>query len=90
MYVDIFQAEEASTSEPSFTSGIENLSENELRQRRLDGSQFFETRDHHEAEIIVNPQVETMSSSNDLFWSILIATLLFAIILLVLRRLFLV
>ncbi|XP_015519067.1 ubiquitin-conjugating enzyme E2 J1 isoform X1 [Neodiprion pinetum] len=82
------KAEEASTNEPSFSSSIENVSESELRQRRMDTQP--ETHEQQEAEIIVNPQVETMSSSNDLFWSILIATLLFAIILLVLRRLFLV
>jgi len=47
-----------------------------------------ENADRQQPEIILN--VETMSSSNDLFWSILIASLVSAIILLILRRLFLV
>lgn len=38
----------------------------------------------------LNPQVETMFFSKDLFWSIIIAVLASAIVLLVLRRFFLV
>lgn len=61
--------------------------ESELRHRNVEAA---ELDNQEQPEIIVNPQIETMSSSNDLFWSILIASLLCAIILLVLRRLFLV
>lgn len=66
-----------------------STSENELRQRNVE-STSTENEERQQSEVIVNQQVETMSSSNDLFWSILIASLVSAIILLVLRRLFLV
>lgn len=46
--------------------------------------------EHEQPETIVNPQVEVMSSSNDFFWSAVIAGIVSVIILLVLRRLFLV
>lgn len=46
--------------------------------------------EHEQPETIVNPQVEVMSSSNDFFWSAVITGLVSVIILLVLRRLFLV
>lgn len=46
--------------------------------------------EQEQPETIVNPQVEVMSSSNDFFWSAVIAALVSVIILLVLRRLFLV
>ncbi|XP_012251637.1 ubiquitin-conjugating enzyme E2 J1-like [Athalia rosae] len=83
------KADEALTNEFTFTPDAEGVTLSEVR-RRLDTTQHTEGREQQESETIVNPQVETLSSSNDLFWSILIATLLFAIILLVLRRLFLV
>lgn len=73
--------------ESSFTSNSDASRENELRHRNniesLDAEQ-------EQPEIIVNPQVEVMSSSNDFLWTVLIAALVSAIILLVLRRLFLV
>lgn len=67
----------------------DSISENELRQRNVDTT-ATENQDRQQSDVTVNQQVETMSSSNDLFWSILIASLVSAIILLVLRRLFLV
>ncbi|XP_015606303.1 ubiquitin-conjugating enzyme E2 J1 [Cephus cinctus] len=83
------KAEEVSSTENSFASNTENITENGLRQR---GVQVLAANNQtqEQLEVIVNPQVETMSSSNDLFWTILIASLLSGIILLVLRRLFLV
>lgn len=65
----------------------ENISESEIRHRNVETS--TDNVDRQQPDIILNP-VETMSSSNDLFWSILIACLVSAIILLILRRLFLV
>lgn len=67
---------------------LESVAENELRQRQVE-ARITESAEA-QPEIIINPQVETMSSSNDLLWSILIISLLSAIILLILRRLFLV
>lgn len=66
----------------------ESVSESEIRQRNVEAISA-ENVDRQQSEIILN-RVETMSSSNDLFWSILIASLVSAIILLILRRLFLV
>ncbi|XP_033230154.1 ubiquitin-conjugating enzyme E2 J1-like isoform X2 [Belonocnema kinseyi] len=59
--------------------------ESGLRQRNFEFQNEF---NEQQPEIILNDEVETLSSSNDLFWSILIASLLSGIILLVLRRLF--
>jgi len=70
-----------------FTDNTENVSESEVRRRNVETIPA-ENADRQQPEIILN--VETMSSSNDLFWSILIASLVSAIILLILRRLFLV
>jgi len=70
-----------------FTDNTENISESEVRRRNVETIPA-ENADRQQPEIILN--VETMSSSNDLFWSILIASLVSAIILLILRRLFLV
>ncbi|KZC09761.1 DDB1- and CUL4-associated factor 8 [Dufourea novaeangliae] len=84
------KADDSPTSEPSFVaSTADSVPENELRQRNVDTTSV-ENQDRQQSDVIVNQQVETMSSSNDLFWSILIASLVSAIILLVLRRLFLV
>ncbi|XP_011137001.1 ubiquitin-conjugating enzyme E2 J1 isoform X2 [Harpegnathos saltator] len=69
-------------------SNTESVSESELRHRNVE-TNLSENLDRQQPDIILNP-VETMSSSNDLFWSILIACLVSAIILLILRRLFLV
>lgn len=83
------QADDSPTSDTSFMVTTDSASETELRQRNIDTTST-ENRDRQQSDMIVNQQVETMSSSNDLFWSILIASLVSAIILLVLRRLFLV
>lgn len=81
------KADDTSAPETSFTTHTENGTGNELRRRTEAVSSETE-----EAQLPVhlNPQVETVSYSNDIFWSTLIAFLLSAIILLVLRRLFLV
>ncbi|CAD1469907.1 unnamed protein product, partial [Heterotrigona itama] len=81
------KADDSPTS--SYLVNSDTVSENQLRQRGIEPI-INETQDRQQSDIIVNQQVETMSSSNDLFWSILIASLVSAIILLVLRRLFLV
>lgn len=72
--------------ESSYTSNSNASRENELRHRNNTESLDAE---REQPEIIVNPQAEVMSSSNDFFWTILVAALVSAIILLVLRRLFL-
>ncbi|XP_001602750.1 ubiquitin-conjugating enzyme E2 J1 [Nasonia vitripennis] len=81
------KADDSTPQESSYTSNSDASRENELRHRNniesLDAEQ-------EQPEIIVNPQVEVMSSSNDFLWNVLIAALVSAIILLVLRRLFLV
>ncbi|CAK9830135.1 Ubiquitin-conjugating enzyme E2 J1 [Anthophora retusa] len=82
------KADESPTSDTALNAE-NSVAENELRQRNVDSTPT-ENQDRQQPEVIVNQQVETMSSSNDLFWSILIASLVSAIILLVLRRLFLV
>ncbi|KAK2589131.1 hypothetical protein KPH14_001954 [Odynerus spinipes] len=81
------KADDTSAPEMSFTANTENGSGNELRRRTEATSS--ETQEA-QLPVHLNAQVETMSSSNDLFWSILIAFLASAIILLVLRRLLLV
>lgn len=82
------KADETPTLETSFTENSENGDTgSELRHRRE--TNFSESQEA-QSTVHLNPQVETMSSSNDLFWSILIGLLASAIILLVLRRLFLV
>lgn len=83
------KADESAMPEATFTAYTDNSPETELRQRNVEPSSI-ESQEHSHPEIIVNQEVETMSSSNDLFWTILIASLVSAIILLVLRRLFLV
>lgn len=75
----MFQAEE------TVTDNFIPEPESELRQRNVEFQNEF---NEQQPEIILNAEVETLSSTNDLFWSILIASLLSAIILLVLRRLF--
>jgi len=81
------KAEEIQSTESSFVSDTANVLEPDLRHRRVD-PQVVDNADQAQADIIVNQQLATVSSPNDLFWSILIASLLSAIILLVLRRLF--
>ncbi|KOX68262.1 Ubiquitin-conjugating enzyme E2 J1 [Melipona quadrifasciata] len=83
------KADDSPTSDMSYLVNSDAVSENQLRQRGIEPI-INETQDRQQPDVIVNQQVETMSSSNDLFWSILIASLVSAIILLVLRRLFLV
>ncbi|XP_012271256.1 ubiquitin-conjugating enzyme E2 J1-like [Orussus abietinus] len=83
------KAEEPSTSESSLTSNTDSIQDNDLRKRNVEVPRV-ETIERQQPEIIINHQEDIMSSSNDLFWSILIASLVSAIILLVLRRLFLV
>lgn len=83
------KADDTPPPEASFAASADGPSENELRQRNVE-STTTENQDRQQPDVIVNQQVETISSSNDLFWSILIASLVSAIILLVLRRLFLV
>lgn len=60
-----------------------------MRYRNVTEAIPAENVDHQQTDVILN-RIETMSSSNDLFWSILIVCLVAAIILLILRRLFLV
>ncbi|XP_053979674.1 ubiquitin-conjugating enzyme E2 J1-like isoform X1 [Hylaeus anthracinus] len=84
-----FQADDSPTSGASFMINADTISENELRQRNVDATST-DNQSRQQSDVIINQQIETMSSSNDLFWSILIASLVSAIILLVLRRLFLV
>lgn len=84
----LLQADDSPTSDVLFMDNTGNMSENEIRHRNVE-SVPAENIDRQQPEIILN-RVETMSSSNDLFWSILIASLVSAIILLILRRLFLV
>ncbi|XP_061929656.1 ubiquitin-conjugating enzyme E2 J1 isoform X1 [Apis cerana] len=82
------KADDSPTSDTSYLLNTDGISENQLRQRSVEA--INETEDQQQSTVIINQQIETMSSSNDLFWSILIASLVSAIILLVLRRLFLV
>lgn len=83
------KADDSPTSDVLFTDNTgNNVSENEIRHRNVETIPA-ENAERQQPEIILN-RVETMSSSNDLFWSILIASLVSAIILLILRRLFLV
>ncbi|XP_066603672.1 ubiquitin-conjugating enzyme E2 J1-like [Prorops nasuta] len=82
------KADDTSTDTSSSTNTGAN-SESELRQRHIE-TLHNDTFDHQQSEALLNPQLEIMSSSNDLFWNILIVFLVSAIILLVLRRLFLV
>lgn len=84
------KADDTPAADASFNANAENSSENELRQRNVDSNNATESQDRQSLDVTLNQQVETMLSSNDLFWSILIASLVSAIILLVLRRLFLV
>nr|XP_050854155.1 ubiquitin-conjugating enzyme E2 J1-like [Vespula vulgaris] len=81
------KVDDTPSPETSFAENANNVTGNELRRRTE--TTFSETQET-QSSMHLNPQVETMSSSNDLFWSILIAILASAIILLVLRRLFLV
>lgn len=74
-------------AESAFASEAASSLQPEIRHRHVD-SQIVDNADQAQADIIVNQQLATVSSPNDLFWSILIASLLSAIILLVLRRLF--
>lgn len=83
------KADESPSSDTSFTANTDSILENELRQRNVETTSTG-NQDRQEPDVIMNQQVETMSFSNDLLWSILIASLVSAIILLVLRRLFLV
>lgn len=82
------KADDSPTSDVLFTDNMGNVSESEVRHRNVETIPA-ENADRQQPEIILN-HVETMSSSNDLFWSILIASLVSAIVLLILRRLFLV
>ncbi|XP_011879037.1 PREDICTED: ubiquitin-conjugating enzyme E2 J1-like [Vollenhovia emeryi] len=82
------KADDSPTSDVLFTDNMASVSESEIRHRNVEPIPA-ENADRQQPEIILN-HVETMSSSNDLFWSILIASLVSAIILLILRRLFLV
>jgi len=75
-------------SDVLFTDNAGNVSDNEVRHRNVE-TVPAENADRQQSEITQN-RVETMSSSNDLFWSVLIASLIAAIVLLILRRLFLV
>lgn len=88
IYKKLLQADDSPTSDVLFMDNTGNLSESEIRHRNVEPIPA-ENADRQQSEIILN-HVETMSSSNDLFWSILIASLVSAIILLILRRLFLV
>jgi len=76
-------------SDVLFTDKTTNVTESEILHRTNVETMTEENADYQQPEIILN-RIETMSSSNDLFWSILIASLVSAIILLILRRLFLV
>jgi len=76
-------------SDVLFTDKTTNVTESEILHRTNVETMTEENVDYQQPEIILN-RIETMSSSNDLFWSILIASLVSAIILLILRRLFLV
>lgn len=78
------KADDSPTSDTSYLLNTDGISENQLRQRGVES--INETEDQQQSTVIINQQIETMSSSNDLFWSILIASLVSAIILLVLRR----
>ncbi|XP_014474853.1 PREDICTED: ubiquitin-conjugating enzyme E2 J1-like [Dinoponera quadriceps] len=83
------KADDSPTSDTLFTdSNAESVSESEIRHRNVE-TNSSENVDRQQSDIIIVP-LETMSSSNDLFWSILIASLVSAIIILILRRLFLV
>lgn len=82
------KADDSTASDASSTVNTSSIPETGLRQRNV-LTNFVDNQDRQQSEVIVNQQVETMSSLNDLFWSILIASLVSAIILLVLRRLFL-
>ncbi|KAL2728841.1 ubiquitin-conjugating enzyme E2 J1-like [Vespula squamosa] len=73
--------------ETSFAQNVDNVTGSELRHRT---ETTFSEMQEARSSVRLNPQIETMISSNDLFWSILIALLASVIILLVLRRLFLV
>ncbi|OAD61526.1 Ubiquitin-conjugating enzyme E2 J1 [Eufriesea mexicana] len=83
------KADDSPASDTSSLVNTDSTSENQLRQRSIEPISV-DNQDQQQSDVIVNQQVETMSSSNDLFWSILIASLVSAIILLILRRLFLV
>ncbi|KAG5334014.1 UB2J1 enzyme, partial [Acromyrmex charruanus] len=83
------KADDSPTSDVLFTDKTTNVTESEILHRTNVETMTEENADYQQPEIILN-RVETMSSSNDLFWSILIASLVSAIILLILRRLFLV
>ncbi|KYM77376.1 PREDICTED: ubiquitin-conjugating enzyme E2 J1-like [Atta cephalotes] len=83
------KADDSPTSDVLFTDKTTNVTESEILHRTNVETMTEENADYQQPEIILN-RIETMSSSNDLFWSILIASLVSAIILLILRRLFLV
>ncbi|XP_043253540.1 ubiquitin-conjugating enzyme E2 J1-like [Colletes gigas] len=85
-----FQADDSPTSETFLMDNEDGISVDELRRRMTIDTTCTENQDRQQSDIILNQQIETMSFSNDLFWNILIASLVSAIILLVLRRLFLV
>ncbi|EZA62902.1 hypothetical protein DMN91_003192 [Ooceraea biroi] len=83
------KADDSPVSDVLFTDSAETVSESELRHRNVE-TVATESADRQQQPEITQNRVETMSSSNDLFWSTLIACLIVAIVLLILRRLFLV
>ncbi|XP_043273235.1 ubiquitin-conjugating enzyme E2 J1-like [Venturia canescens] len=81
------KAEDALPTDSSYSTDTTRNLDSDLRQRNVN-SQVLDNADQAQADVIVNQQLATVSSTNDLFWSMLITFLVFAIILLVLRRLF--
>lgn len=81
------KAEEIPLTDLPFPSDTTSTLESDLRQRHI-SPEILDNADQAQADIIVNQQLATVSSANDLFWSILITFLLLSIILLVLRRMF--
>jgi hypothetical protein len=67
----------------------ETVTESDIRHRNVETIPTENSTDYPQSDITLN-RIETMSSSNELFWTILIISLIFAIIVLILRRLFLV
>lgn len=84
------KADDSPAGDTSVNGNTENGPENELRQRNVESNNTIENHDRQTSDATQNQQAETTLSPNDLFWRYLISALVGAIILLVLRRLFLV
>lgn len=82
------KADDTPATDAAFNANTEHVPECQLRQRHVNSSNTMENQDCQSLDGELHEEVDM--SSSDLFWTAMIAFLLTAIIVLVLRRLFLV